>query len=119
MLLLHEPGDVLTITTMKSTYCAGNCGSGPNRDIYKKYTNSTTQTDKSSYSRYQESYQKPQYVQSRKVMLDVPEKPYRNPSPVNASISERDQEDAIAELDSVIEAFRPHPALPTTTKHSR
>ncbi|CAI6367682.1 unnamed protein product [Macrosiphum euphorbiae] len=118
MLLLHEPGDVLTITTMKSTYCAGNCGSGPNRDIYKKYTNSTTQTDKSSYSRYQESYQKPQYVQSRRVMLDVPEKPHRNPSPVNNTISERDQEDAIAELDSVIDAFRPHPAPPTTTKHS-
>ncbi|XP_050531919.1 disks large homolog 5 [Daktulosphaira vitifoliae] len=118
MLLLHEPGDVLTITTMKSTYCAGNCGSGTNRDnVYKKYTNSTTQTDKTNYSRYQETYQEPQYVQSRRVMLDVPEKPHRNPSPANNSISERDQEDAIAELDSVIDAFRPHPA-PTATKLS-
>jgi len=125
MSILHEPGDVLTITTLKSTYCAGNCGSGPNRDIYKKYTNSTTQTDKSSYSRYQEPYQKPQYIQSRRVMLDVPEKPHRNPSPVNNSISEIDHEDAIAELDSVIDAFRPHPAPNTINnpntiiKHSR
>lgn len=118
MLLLHEPGDVLTITTMKSTYCAGNCGSGPNRDMYKKYTNSSSQTDKSSYSRYSDTYQKPQYNTSRRVMLDVPEKPLRNPSPVNNVISERDQEDAIAELDSVIDAFRPHPG-PTPTKHSR
>jgi len=46
------------------------------------------------------------------VLLDVPEKPHRNPSPVNNSIAERDQEDAIAELDSVIDAFRPHPAPP-------
>jgi len=117
MLLLHQPGDMLTITTMKSTYCAGSC-SGPNRDIYKKYTNSTTQTEKSSYSRYQDSYQKVQYVQSRRVILDVPEKPHRNSSPNTNSISERDQEDAIAELDSVIDAFRPHPA-PSTTKHFR
>jgi len=51
MLLLYKPGDVLIITTIKSTYCAGNCGSGPNRDVYRKYTN-TTQTDKSSYSIY-------------------------------------------------------------------
>jgi len=119
MLLLYEPGDVLIITTMKSTYCAGNCGSGPNRDIYKKYTNSTTQTYKSSYSIYDESYQKPQYVQSRRVLLDVPEKPHRNSSPVNNSIAEQNQEDAIAELDSVIDAFRPHPAHLTTSKYPR
>jgi len=122
MLLLCEPDDILTITTMKSTYCAGNCGSGPNRDIYKKYTNSTTQTDKSGYSGYsihQESYQKPQYVQSRRMLINVPEKPQKNPSPVNNSISERDQEDGIKELDSVIDAFRPNPASSTTNKYPR
>ncbi|XP_060857190.1 disks large homolog 5-like isoform X3 [Metopolophium dirhodum] len=117
MLLLYGLGDVLTITTMKSTYCADNCGSSPNRDIYKKYTNSTTQTDKSSYSIHQESYKKPQYVQSIRVMLDVPEKSQRNPSPVIISNSEQDQKDAIAELDSATDAFKPHPALPTTTKY--
>jgi len=113
MLLLHEPGDVLTITTMKSTNCAGKCGSGLNRGIYKKYTNSATQTDTSRCS----IYQKPQYVQSRRVMVDVPEKSQRNPSPDNNSISEKDQEEAMAELDSVIDAFRPHPAPPTYTKY--
>ncbi|XP_060859281.1 disks large homolog 5-like [Metopolophium dirhodum] len=117
MLLLHEPGDVLTITTMKSTYCAGNCGYGPNRSTYKKYTNSATQTNTSKYSIYQKSYQKPQYVQSRGVMVDVLEKPHKNPSPIKNSISEKDQEDAIAELDSVIDAFRPHPAPLTNTKY--
>jgi len=118
MLLLHEPGDVLTITTMKSTYCAGNCGSGPNRGTYKKYTNSATQTNTSKYSIYQKSYQKPQFVQSRGVMVDVLEKPRRNPSPIKNSISDKDQEDAIAELDSVIDAFRPHPASLTNTKYA-
>ncbi|CAI6345709.1 unnamed protein product [Macrosiphum euphorbiae] len=113
MLLLYESHDILTITTMKSTYCAGNCGSGLNRGIYKKYTNSATQTDTSKNS----IYQKLQYVQSRRVMVNVPEKPHRNPSPVNNSISEQDQKNAIAELDSVIDAFRPHPAPPTTTKY--
>jgi len=117
MLLLNGLGDVLTITTMKSTYCAGNCFSSPNYDIYKKYTNSTTQTDKSSYSIHQEPYKKPQYVQSIRVML--PEKSHRNPSTINNSISERDQKDAIAELDSVTDTFKPHPALPTTTKYLR
>ncbi|CAI6359819.1 unnamed protein product [Macrosiphum euphorbiae] len=117
MLLLYEPGDVLTITTMKSTYCAGNCGSGPNRDIYKKYTNSATQTDKSSYSIHQESYQKPQYIQSRRMRINAPEKPHRNPLPVNNSTSEQDQEDGISELDPVIDAFRLHPPPPTTTKY--
>ncbi|CAI6372280.1 unnamed protein product [Macrosiphum euphorbiae] len=115
MLSLYGPGDVLTITTMKSTYCAGNCGSSSNRDIYKKYTNSTTQTDKSSYSIHQESYKKPQYVQSIRAMLNVPEKPHGNPSPVNNSIFEQDQKNALAELDTVIDAFRPHPAPPITT----
>ncbi|XP_029347232.1 disks large homolog 5-like [Acyrthosiphon pisum] len=117
MLLLYELGDILTITTIKSTYCAGNCGSRPNRDIYKKYINSTTQTDKSSNSIHQEPYQKPQYVQSRRMRTNVPEKPHRNPLSVNNSTSERDQEDGIAELDPVIDAFRPHPLPPTTTKY--
>ncbi|KAL4154064.1 hypothetical protein QTP88_001897 [Uroleucon formosanum] len=117
MLLLYKFGDVLTITTMKLTYCAGNCGSGPNRDIYKKYTNSATQTNTSSYSIYQKSYKKLQYIQSRRVIVDIPKKPQRNPLPVNTSISEQDQEDAIAELDSVIDTFRPNPAPPNTTKY--
>jgi len=119
MLLLYEPGDVLTITTMKSTYCAGNCGSGPNRDIYKKYTNSATQTDKSSYSIHQESYQKLQYIQSRRMRINAPEKPHRNPLPVNNSTSDQDQEDGISGLDPVIDAFRLHPPPPTTTKYPR
>eukprot|EP00102_Acyrthosiphon_pisum_P027946 XP_016665156.1 PREDICTED: uncharacterized protein LOC100570644 [Acyrthosiphon pisum] len=50
-------------------------------------------------------------------MVDVPEKPHRNPSHVNNSISEKDQEDAIAELDSVIDAFKLHPVPPTNTKY--
>jgi len=119
MLLLYESGDVLTITTIKSTYCAGNCGSGPNRDTYKKYTNSTTQTDKSSYLMHQKSYQKPQYIQSRRMMINLPEKPHRNPLPVNNSISDRDQEDSIVELDPVIDAFKSHPPPPITTKYPR
>jgi len=52
-------------------------------------------------------------------MLDVREKPHRNPSPVNNSISERDQKDDTAEFDSEIDAFRPHTATPTTTKYLR
>jgi len=119
MLSLYGPGDVLTITTMKYTYCAENCGSSPNHNIYKKYTNSATQTDKSSYSIHQESYKEPQYVQSIRAMLDVPEKPHKNPSPVNNSTHERDQKDGIAELNSVIDPFKPHPAALTTTKYLR
>lgn len=107
MLLLHEPCDVLTITTMRSTYCVGSCGTS--RQNYKKYINNATQTVKYSGSRFQESYQKPQNVKSRKMMLDVPKQPFGNPTPVNNSNSEQDQEGAIAGLDSIFDALIPYP----------
>lgn len=44
MAILNQPADVLIITTLKSTHCSSNCGGGSNRDVYKKYTNSSTQT---------------------------------------------------------------------------
>lgn len=45
MAILNQPADVLIITTLKSTHCSSNCSGGSNRDVYKKYTNSSTQTE--------------------------------------------------------------------------
>ena len=46
MALLNEPGNLLTLTTLKTTHCSSNCRAEmSNRDVYKKYTNSSSQTE--------------------------------------------------------------------------
>ncbi|XP_065226709.1 disks large homolog 5 isoform X2 [Planococcus citri] len=129
MAILNQPADVLIITTLKSTHCSSNCGGGSNRDVYKKYTNSSTQTQTEQRPNFIMRYDNRQsYPVSSKVetgkqtsnmgkwdtvnrakdlvrerrFLKFDKKQNRNSSPITAFDQERD--DALAELDSVLES---------------
>lgn len=118
MSLLQEPVDVLNIKTIKSVCYAENSDSDLNHDVFKKYANSSTQTDKSSNSVYQESHQE---SQTKREIFDVLVTPSRNYSPINNYISDSYEEEAISESDTIIDAFTPYPT-PTgspITYHTR
>ncbi|XP_075211047.1 disks large homolog 5-like isoform X1 [Lycorma delicatula] len=105
MTILNEPNDVLTITTLKSSNCMPGCSSE-----VKKMCNATTQTERESIARFPTPEQPPVYpprVAKWSAARRTPtedNKRNRNSSPVTF---EQERDDAIAELDSVIESYHP------------
>lgn len=100
--ILNEPSDLLTITTLK-------WGSG--LMDYKKTTHATTQTEtflREGIMRYSPKHDtSPAFKWSRRTNNKI----NRNSSPVTF---EQERDDAIAELDSVIESY--HPRIHRRTK---
>lgn len=105
MAILNEPSDVLTITTLKSSSCVPGCSAE-----VKKMCNASTQTERDSLPRFSAPEQPPVYP-PRVAKWSAPRhapseetKRNRNSSPVTF---EQERDDAIAELDSVIESYHP------------
>lgn len=67
---LRASGDI-SISTTKPTQSVKDCGCRPNSHAYKRYVNCTTQTDRTSFLKYEEFCRKSQHVQSTKVIPDV------------------------------------------------
>lgn len=100
---LHASGDI-SIATTKSTHSVRDCGCKPNSQVYKRYVNCTTQTDRTSFLKYEEFCRKSQHVQSTKVIPDVSNTLVGNVASVNNTASEQH---AIKELSYSIYSTPP------------
>lgn len=103
--ILNEQSGVLTVTTLKSSSCVHGCSTES-----KKLCNACTQTERESLTRFSAAEQTPVYpprVAKWSTTRHAPNeetKRHRNSSPVTF---EQERDDAIAELDSVIESYHP------------
>lgn len=119
MLLLDESADVLTIKALKSVYYTKNSDSEFNSDNLKNYTNGSIQADKESNDL---RYQEPKIKEGS--CFDVFMAPENDLPIINhnfESYEEEEKEEALSELDSVIDSFTPYPTPVGSpiTYHSR